>query len=225
MKKNDLNQTTSRRGFLAATGAATLGLATSLPVDAGAKVDQNYQHGSDLETWFDKVQGKHKIVFDAVSENEGHSIVWAYTFMTTNNKTGTPDQELSALVVLRNKAIALALDDAAWKKYKLGKMFKIIDMAYNATAERNLYWDPKEGEMPEPGMSIKALLARGVLFCVCETALTLNSRMYARSKSLDPAEVKKEWIAGLIPGIQLVPSGVWAIDRAQEHGCSYCSAG
>ena len=226
MKKNTLTQTTSRRGFLVATGAATLGLAAiGSPTRSKAKVNQDYQDTSDLEAWFDKIKGKHKIVFDAMTENEGHQVVFAYTFMMTNNKTGTPDQELSTLVVLRNKAIPLAMSDASWKKYKLGKMFKIIDMAYNATAERNLYWDPKEGEMPDPGMSIKALQARGVLFCVCETALTLMSKQYARSKSLDPAEVKKEWIAGLIPGIQLVPSGVWAINRAQEHGCSYCSAG
>jgi len=28
-----------------------------------------------------------------------------------------------------------------------------------------------------------------------------------------------------LPGIQPVPSGVWAIGRAQEHGCAYCFAG
>lgn len=226
MKKHTLKQTTSRRGFLVATGAATLGLAAmGSPLRLEAEVNQDYQDPSDLEAWFDKIKGKHKIVFDAVTDNEGHQVVWAYTFMASNNKTGTPDQELSTVVVLRNKAIVLAMDDATWKKYKLGKMFKIIDMAYNATAERNLYWDPKEGEMPDPGMSIKALQGRGVLFCVCEAAITMNSRIYAKSKGLDPAEVRKEWIAGLIPGIQLVPSGVWAINRAQEHGCSYCSAG
>jgi intracellular sulfur oxidation DsrE/DsrF family protein len=31
--------------------------------------------------------------------------------------------------------------------------------------------------------------------------------------------------AGLLPGIQIVPSGVWAVGRAQEHGCQYCFAG
>jgi intracellular sulfur oxidation DsrE/DsrF family protein len=41
----------------------------------------------------------------------------------------------------------------------------------------------------------------------------------------DAAEVKKEWIAGLLPGIQVMPSGVWAVGRAQEHGCTYCYAG
>jgi intracellular sulfur oxidation DsrE/DsrF family protein len=49
--------------------------------------------------------------------------------------------------------------------------------------------------------------------------------MYAKSKGLDAEEVKKEWIAGILPGIQVVPSGVWAVNRAQENGCSYCSAG
>ena len=41
----------------------------------------------------------------------------------------------------------------------------------------------------------------------------------------DPAAVKKEWVAGVLPGIQVVPSGVWAVGRAQEHGCAYCFAG
>ena len=36
---------------------------------------------------------------------------------------------------------------------------------------------------------------------------------------------KKDWISGLLPGIQVVPAGIWAINRAQEHGCSYCFAG
>jgi intracellular sulfur oxidation DsrE/DsrF family protein len=42
---------------------------------------------------------------------------------------------------------------------------------------------------------------------------------------MDAAEVKKEWVAGLLPGIQVVPSGVWAIGRAQERGCGYIFAG
>jgi len=42
---------------------------------------------------------------------------------------------------------------------------------------------------------------------------------------LKAQEIKKEWMAGLLPNIQLMPSGVWAVGRAQEHGCSYCFAG
>src|SRR6266850_6646538 len=115
MKKNRLKQTTSRRGFLLASGAATLGLtAMGSPFPPEAKINQADQDTSNLEAWFDKIKGKHKIVFDSITENEGHQVVWAYTFMATSNKTGTPDDELSAVVVLRNKAIALAMNDATW---------------------------------------------------------------------------------------------------------------
>jgi hypothetical protein len=37
--------------------------------------------------------------------------------------------------------------------------------------------------------------------------------------------VKKDWISGILPGIQLVPSGVMAVNRTQEKGCTYCYAG
>jgi intracellular sulfur oxidation DsrE/DsrF family protein len=40
---------------------------------------------------------------------------------------------------------------------------------------------------------------------------------------LKAADVKQEWLQGLLPGIQPVPSGVWAIGRAHEHGCAYCA--
>ena len=43
--------------------------------------------------------------------------------------------------------------------------------------------------------------------------------------NLKAEDVKKEWVSGLLPGIQVVPSGVWAIGRAQEKGCAYCFAG
>jgi intracellular sulfur oxidation DsrE/DsrF family protein len=49
--------------------------------------------------------------------------------------------------------------------------------------------------------------------------------MVAQKMSLDPAAVKADWVAGLIPGVQVVPSGVLAVARAQEKGCAYCFAG
>ena len=217
----------NRRKFLTvlASVAATLGLsAVPSSVKSKPKVSPLVQD-SPIEAWFNTLTGKHKMVFDATSANDGLPIVYAFNFMSTNNKTGTPDDQLNALVVLRSKAIVFAMESIAWNKYKLGKMFKVIDYSTNAPAERNLYWETKEGEMPQLGMSIRELLERGVKLCVCETAITLTSRQYAISKNLDPVHVKKEWISNLLPGIQLVPSGVWALGRAQEHGCAYCYAG
>lgn len=226
MDTNGHSSTSNRRRFLGvlASVAASLGLST-VPSRVVAKEGGVIQDPSNLDAWFNTLTGKHKMVFDAVSTNDGLPIVYAFNFMSTNNQTGTPDDQLSALMVFRSKAILAALNDNAWSKFKLGKMFKVIDYSSNAPSERNLYWEPREGEMPHPGISMKALKERGVKFCVCETAITLTSRQYALSKSLDPVQVKNEWIASLLPGVQLVPSGVWALGRAQEQGCGYCYAG
>ena len=224
--ESPFNDRRGRRSFLAAlaTGATAINMAPTAA--AGPNMLQiSGQEGSQLDAWFNSIKGKHRMVFDAVTPNDGFSVIWSYTFMTTHNQTGTPDNDLTAMVVLRSKAIPLAFDDKIWSKFKLGKMFKLVDYNTNAAAERNLYWAPKAGEMPEDGMSIKALMERGVRFCVCETAIKMTTRMYAKSKGLDAEEVKKEWTAGIHPGIHVVPSGVWAVNLAQEHGCSYCSAG
>jgi hypothetical protein len=211
----------NRRKFLSLI-TASLGLATFNPLNAFGK---NNVQSTDLDAWFGKLKGKHKMVFDTITPINGFQIVWPHTFLESHNENGTTDPELNAIIVLRNRAIALALEDRIWKKYKLGKFYKVIDPALNIDADRNLYWNPPASELPEPGTSLKDLMARGVMICVCEKALTLNSNQIAKSKNLDPVEVKKDWFDGIIPGIQRVPSGVWALNKIQELGASYCYAG
>ena len=42
---------------------------------------------------------------------------------------------------------------------------------------------------------------------------------------LKPEDVKKEWTDNVLPGVQIVPAGVWALGRAQEKQCAYIFAG
>jgi intracellular sulfur oxidation DsrE/DsrF family protein len=104
-------------------------------------------------------------------------------------------------------------------------MFKIDDKATNAPSVRNTFYQPKAGELMLPDASIEELTKSGVLIGVCDIALSVYSSMAAKEKNMDAADCKKEWVAGLLPGIQIVPSGVYAVNRAQEHGCTYCFAG
>ena len=117
------------------------------------------------------------------------------------------------------------MPDALWSKYKFGETLKINDGATKAAAVRNPFYNPKPGELPLPDMSVGDLLKSGVLIGVCDVALTIYSSMAAKNMNMDAAEVKKEWVASLFSGIQIVPSGVVAVNRAQEHGCTYCFAG
>jgi intracellular sulfur oxidation DsrE/DsrF family protein len=114
-----------------------------------------------------------------------------------------------------------------WAKYKLGEMSKVNDPETKAPAVRNPFWKPKPDDFSAPGLGnvtlgIPELQAMGIMFCVCNMALTVYSAVIAGNTKQDAAAVLKEMQDGLIPGIPHMPSGVYAVGRAQEHGCGYC---
>jgi hypothetical protein len=54
-------------------------------------------------------------------------------------------------------------------------------------------------------------------------AMTVYSAVVATQSHGNPEDILKEWTANLLPGVQVVPSGVWALGRAQEKQCAYIS--
>lgn len=234
MTTSNLLETTDRRRFLGslATGAAAISIATiASPLQAGAKDDPfSVSDPDDPDEWFKKIKGKHRVVFDATEPHEILTFAWPRVFLITNEKTGTPAKDQSVVVVLRHSAIPFAMEDKLWEKYKFGEVFKVEDTKTKAPALRNPFWKPQEGDYKVPGIGnvaigVNELQDSGVMFCVCEMAMTVYSAVVAEGMGKDAAEIRNEWMAGLLPGIQPVPSGVWAIGRAQEKGCGYIFAG
>lgn len=216
----------SRRKFL---GRMVAGTAVGLSAFSVPIVSKGALPGADngvADAWFKKAKGKHRIIYDATEPHDGYAIIWSWVFYLTNNNTGTPDNDMTAMVVLRHNAIPFAMEDRLWQKYKFGEMFGVTDNTTKAPAIRNPYYTPGDGDFPVPGIDgIKRLQERGAMFCVCDMALTVYSMFAAQAAGLDPAEVKNEWVSGLHKDIQIVPSGVWAVGRAQENGFGYCFAG
>ena len=138
---------------------------------------------------------------------------------------GTTDADNSVVVVLRHGGIPIGMDALMWAKYKFGEFFKINDGATSAPAVRNPFSKVKPGELPIPGMALDELSAKGVLFGICNVALTVYSGIFAKSMGLRADAVRQDWVASLLPGVQIVPSGVIAVNRTQERGCAYCFAG
>lgn len=235
MKKLKEQQVTPRRQFLTAVaaGATAIGLA-SLPLKLNAESSlhliENEYDQSNPDEWFKQIKGKHRIAFDVTQPHEVYPFAWPKVFLLTNAATGTPVKECSAVVVLRHTAIGYAFEDRLWEKYKFGEVFGAKDPKTNAASLRNPFWKPAEGDFKIPGVGnvaigINELQEDGVMFCVCEMAITVYSAAIADKTKMNVDEVRKDWMSGMLPGIQPVPSGVWALGRAQEHGCSYCFAG
>lgn len=223
MKTNLKN---SRRKFIGtlATGATAGISAISSPLFASPTMDSPF--AGDADAWMDKIKGSHRVVYDAPEPHAGFPFIWSWVYYQTNNQTGISDDDMTAMVVLRHNAIPFALKDPLWQKYGFGEMFGVVDNTTGVSALRNPYYQPKEGDYPMPGIDgIKQLQNRGAMFCVCEMALTVYSGMAAQKMELKPEEVKEEWVNGVLPDIQIVPSGVWALSRAQKKDCGYIYAG
>jgi intracellular sulfur oxidation DsrE/DsrF family protein len=225
-----LKTTTHRRGFLGglAAGAASLGVAAlTAPFKALAEAGKGPQPSGDtsFEAWLGQIKGKHRQVFDAPALNEGMPFAWPRVFYMTNKQLGIPESELTVIVILRHDAIPLALDHPLWEQYGLGEFFHINDAKTKAAAKRNPYYKPAPGELLLPDMSIEELQKSGVMFGACDMALTVYSRFVGEKVKEDPEQVKSNWVKGVLPGMQIVPSGVLAVNRAQELGCTYCFAG
>jgi hypothetical protein len=240
LHKNN-SQSFQRREFIGtvAGSAAALGL-NVLFAPFSANAEKKFIHQpEDPDAWFGRIKGKHKAMYDLVSAEKGiFPFLFPRLFLMTNAATGTPEKDCSAVMVLRHESVCYALQDNIWAKYKFKEFFNVADLgpAFNAadaataTATRNPFWNTKPGDFMIPGagpvpIGIKELMASGVMICVCNASLSGKAAIAAMQTKGNADTIRKEWMDNLIPGVQLVPSGVWAVGRAQEHGCTYCFAG
>jgi len=220
-----MDSSTHRRGFLGTlAAAAAAGLASFTPLRLSATSRSEPVRGMDpgFEAWLNKMTGKHRMAFDAPEPNSGMPVIWPRVWLNGNNENyGTKDADNTAVIILRHAAIPIAMKDELWAKYKFGDVFGIKEGEVGAT--RNIY--AKQLPLPLPGTGLESLIAAGAQVGVCNVALTVYSSVVAQKMGMDAAAVKAEWVAGLLPGVQVVPSGVLAVARAQEKGCNYCFAG
>ncbi|MFC4872808.1 hypothetical protein [Negadavirga shengliensis] len=231
MKANDVKN--SRRTFIG-TMAVTAGLSglagVVSPLMAHPASGVKPVNVNEADEWFKQIKGKRRVVYDATQPHDILPFAWPRVFLLTNEATGTPEKDCSVVVVLRHDAIPYAMESGLWEKYNLGEVFHAPDPHTGEPATRNPFWKPKPGDFQIPGfgevaIGIDQLQESGVMFCVCDAALTVYSAALAEGMGKDAAALKKEWVAGLLPNIQVVPSGVWALGRAQEHNCAYIFAG
>jgi intracellular sulfur oxidation DsrE/DsrF family protein len=212
----DLKQAlvTARRGFFTRiAGVVALGAAAFVPTEPRAETE-----AEDGPNWPGKLTGRHKQVIDGYAINDGFPLAFTLNFLE-------PNKSATGVVILRHEAFPLALNHAMWEKYKIGEAEKINDPETKAAAVKNPYFEPKPGVLRNDKTAIDKLLARGVVFGACNMALHGHARRLAKNAGVTADEAAKEFAANIIPGITVIPSGVWGINRAQEAGCTYCTGG
>jgi hypothetical protein len=216
---------TPRRGFVKGVTAATAALLAARVTPLNAALTPERVPLPSPEDWVARIRGKHRQVFDAAEVNAGFAVVYALNFLESVKEAhGLPDSEMTAVVSFRHFATPLALTDAVWAKYNVGAlpMIRVTDPQTGEPARRNIFHD---NIMLYPNVTYQSLMqTRPVIMTACSMALTVLSGIAAQGAGVSAEEAKRDWVAGLIPGVVVVPSGVYAVNRAQQAGCTFCTA-
>ena len=175
------------------------------------------------DNWLKGLTSKHKQFFDAPAPAGGIPLVHIMNYYDTYNKTyHVADRDIDAVLTFYGTTTFHALSDAAWAKYRLGEFLEITDPATGKPAVANPWRAaPTVLGMSLPAAGIEALQKRGATFIVCNNALTIFSGMLAQKRGLDAAAVYADLKASILPGVELVPGMVVAVEQAQRAGLAY----
>lgn len=219
----------SRRSFLsrlgiAASAAGATFAAGATGAHAQAVPDGRWQparHPQD--DWFDQVSGKHRLAFDTTTPAAlEDAIGFAGNFYSANKSGyGLEATDLAVVIVMRHRSAPFAFNDAIWAKYgvTLAARAEFTDPKTNEAPKVNFYTPVAPAE-PGRARGLANLMTLGVRFAVCDLSTHAIAGLIARASGGTADAAYKEITANLIDRARLVPAGIVAVSRAQEHGYS-----
>ena len=212
------NPQQNRRSFMSVlTSLAGVTAIQAASTQAAAQVLAGSAQNWDLR-WMDELKALHKQVFDMADADpaaeppplrlprnylDGFRDVYKLAF-----------PEVRTIVGISGRAFPVNASDRLWEKYALGERSKIIDPVTKKPAVRNIFMD-------DATLGVRALQARGTIFWQCNIALSGIAQQLAQARQLPAADVRADLLAGLNPGVRLIPSHVMAMGLVQERGVTY----
>jgi intracellular sulfur oxidation DsrE/DsrF family protein len=207
-------------GLAAACSSGAKGSGTSAA--AWEPTDEN------IDSWLDKPGTRHRMVFDSLTgEGGAEALDFANNFIHVNESDyALKPEQLGVVVIFRHMATPYGYNQAVWAKYGKGlaeKMKLTGDSAKRAATTNPLLAAAPMLESPPKGMewinqnSLSDLSGKGVRFAVCGLATKAIAGMVA-GKTGNADAIEAEFKSNLVPGALIVPAGISALNRAQEHG-------
>ena len=194
----------------------------ALPSARGSRAEE-----FDL-TWVDRVKGKYRAVFDVPEIDSGcggwRASLWGKQYMDVLKVAPT---DMTPVLVLRHHGIALAMQQAFWDKYDIAKSNQVTHPVTQQGTDRNpALLSSKRGEVPADfdEVALDRYIARGGITLACNLALDDMIELVTKKDGGSPDAARKTALAGLVPGVLLQPSGVFAALHAQDVGCKYLRA-
>jgi intracellular sulfur oxidation DsrE/DsrF family protein len=229
--------TIARRSFLSrvVAGAGAFGAAfagtpaaaqtSGRTADTGGQRFQPARHAED--DWLDEPPAaRHRFFYDNTTPGGfGQALFFARNYFVANaSGYKLTDADLAQVICMRHESTSFAFTDAMWQKYGAAlaeRAGAFVDPKTKSVPAINVYMVGGYGDdLPNGNVTIDAMAKRGVRFAVCAMATRAAAQVAARKNGGDVDAIFKELTENLIPGGHMVPAGIVAVNRAQEHGYS-----
>ena len=208
---------TDRRSFLASLAATPVAVRTGLtsPVSGSggdalpATAISSAPEGPWDFSWIDKLNGTYRMVFDCgEASDDPLRVVRAY-LNGFKDVMGLEHPIVNAVVGIAGRSFPINANDALWAKYKLGERWK-VGGPDGKPAVTNVY-----------AQAAAELKSRGAVFWMCNNALNRIVGMFASETGRPAEEVRAELVAGLMPGVIIVPAHTMLLGMVQHRGLAY----
>ncbi|MBL0171254.1 MAG: hypothetical protein IPP90_11075 [Gemmatimonadaceae bacterium] len=216
----------SRRAFIGRI--SQLGVAAVLGGDAGheVRVPPTVSESGEWDlSWVKRVENtRDRAVIDSAGIADGFCLQIATRYLDNCNAVyGVGKHRAQVVLNIRTRAIPLALNDTIWNRYEIGADAQVTDPLTKQPSRRNLWMTVPDGQPAATG-SMTDIVRRGAIILVCDFALGhLANRMAAKAgESAD--SVHRALRAGFVNGAIAMPSGMFALARAQNAGCAVLTA-
>lgn len=177
-------------------------------------------------TWLDRVdRARHKLVFDIGAYQNGSGLYYTRNYINgMRDGWGMEGPDVLPILGISGNAFPIIFNDAIWAKYGYGESSKTNDPRTGQPAIRNVFWHPRAGEPMAP-WGVNVLQDMGCQFLFCNNVFRGVIRGVMGRTSRPYPEVRAELVAGMLPGVIVVPAMVAAMAIAQSRGAGYVFAG
>jgi len=224
--------TATRREFLERIAGGSA-LAAGLPFTSPATLGEFEAAARPQQTatwdmsWVSRVTGTHKAVFDVPEVESGYG-VWRATIWMEQYKEvlRAVDRDLKTVLILRHNGIALAMTQAFWDEYGIGKSKNVTHPLTLQATDKNPALLGEADGVPAPysTFGLRPFIASGGIVLACNLAFAdCVGKVKDKHGGTDDA-ARARALQALVPGVIMQPSGVFAAVRAQQAGAVYVRA-
>lgn len=216
---------TARRGFitrmLAASAALVAASSTVRVLDAAPVLAGTDDMHPD---WMTELTARHRTVFDTAAHKNGKPLTQAKNYLDAwRDAFKVPDKDINLVIGVHGEGIPYVLSDALWTRFHIGEQYEVIDGATKSAATRNAFTmvHAMSAGLVSPEQSVDGLQKRGVRFLICTNTIAGATKKLAAAGLGTAEEIKPAIVAGLLPGVIIVPAMVVAFTQLQERGVKY----